>query len=650
MFNKLISLMAVVLVASTSWSTPSLSVEKLPIEAFASLPSLSRVQMSPSGNKIAFMTTMEGRRHILVTNLQTNKSVLVPPHGDAELGTFFWGNEESLIIAFTVTRRRFRISRILTERKLFSFNTNTLEYTWFGKPKRRRGSMHRTQGPAAFAEYIVHSLPDDPEHVLMQLDEDLVGRPDVFKVNINSGRRLKVKNGRQGIWGWYADQEGNVRLGTGYYRTGSFATSEKRVSMLFDKNGDTTNLEKTDWFDKYDIVDFSPDPNILYVSGPTEFGTKGIFTLDVRTGEILEPIFAHPKVDIGRTVRHPETRAIAGVGYTLDTYVVKYFDKDLAKIQRTLKKALKSDVYIVGKARNKELYMVVATATNNPGDYYMYHRETGQLNLLSPTMADIYPEDMPKTLVTEIPTRDGASIPAFVTLPLGSSKGDKLPTVILPHGGPHARDTADWDFWSQFYANRGYAVMRPNFRGSTGYGKAFLEAGENRWGGLMQDDVTDATLWMINEGYSAPERICIVGASYGGYAAMFGPIKEPDLYKCAISVNGVPDIPRMKQSDKLYIGFSEWLEKMGHADKNDSEVSPYHQADKLNVPLLLMSSVDDSRVPYKMSQRMQNRMENLNKESRYVEIANGGHSMITKEARMTLLTETEKFLAKHIGH
>jgi len=646
----LISYALFILLAAAS-AAPLLALEKIPAEAFASPPNFSRASLSPSGDKIAFMTSVEGRRHIMVTNRSTGKSVLVPPTDKTELGSFFWGNEDTLIITFLLSRKRSDANFRSTETKLFSFNIKSMEYVWLGKPKKDSSSLKGAKygKTAAFGEHVLHALPEEPNFILMQMRENLFRPPAVFKVNIENGRRTRIKKDRKGVGGWFADQQGNIRFGAGVIRHNNSLESEKQYAYLYDKDGNETNLKKTDWYKDYKLIDFSPDPNVIYVSGKTAHGTQAIFTLDVTKGEIVEEIFSHPVVDVGNTVRNPVTQNVAGVGYIVDTYKVKYFDKDLAKIQRSLQKALKSDVYITGRARDKNIYLVVATAPNNPGDYYLYDRDKGKLDFVAAIRNAIYPEDMPSPLIIDMATRDGETIPAYITLPLGTKKNAKLPTIILPHGGPHARDTADWGFWSQFYANRGYAVMQPNFRGSTGYGKKFREAGENRWGGLMQDDVTDATLWMIKEGYADPERICIVGASYGGYAAMFAPIKEPDLYKCAISINGVPDLPAMKLSDRSFVGFGEWIKKIGLNGEPDEKVSPYHRANEINIPMLLMSTVDDDRVPYKMSQRMQSRMKKLKKDSQYIEIANGGHSMITEAARLTMLVESEKFLAKHIG-
>ncbi|MBL4790137.1 MAG: S9 family peptidase, partial [Kordiimonadaceae bacterium] len=202
---------------------------------------------------------------------------------------------------------------------------------------------------------------------------------------------------------------------------------------------------------------------------------------------------------------------------------------------------------------------------------------------------------------------------------------------------------------AQFYASRGYGVLQPNFRGSTGYGQYFRTAGIRQWGGLMQDDVTDATNWLINENIADGSRICIAGSSYGGYAAMMGAILEPNLYQCAISVNGVPDLPRLNKRDLSTRGGSDWHKIRGHEGKKDKEVSPYHRAKEITIPILLIAAKDDARIPYQHTKDMHKRLKNLGKNSKYVQLKTGTHYMVTAEARLKVLRETEKFLAKHIG-
>nr|WP_281501521.1 alpha/beta fold hydrolase [Kordiimonas laminariae] len=254
--------------------------------------------------------------------------------------------------------------------------------------------------------------------------------------------------------------------------------------------------------------------------------------------------------------------------------------------------------------------------------------------------------------MVNITARDSINIPSFLTFPAGKEDTKSLPAIILPHGGPFGvRDDAHWDYWAQFYASRGYIVLQPNFRGSGGYGRTHRYSGFNQWGGKMQDDLTDATKWLISEGYADPERICIVGGSYGGYASLMGLITEPDLYKCAISINGVTNLPRIKRDDKNNsIGGRNWIKRMGLDGVDDEQVSPYHRAQEIKVPVMLISAEDDTRVSYRQSGQMHTRLRELGKDSTYIKLDDGGHSLVTAKARHTLLTETEKFLQKHIGN
>lgn len=621
----------------------STAQNKLPIEAFASLPSFAQPNLSPSGSKIAFMTEREGHRSVIILDMKTQQSVIIPKFGDSEVTSFRWANEEVVLLEFGVQDTRPGGQFFTYKNRNFSYNLNTGEFLWLENPQ-STGSYRDQQ---TYSGTFLHSLPNDEDHVLMQMPG--VSWFDAYKVNVYTGKKKRVKRGKRGVERWYTDYDGAVRFGAGFYRHVSSPGSEKLTAYLVEKDNSVTDVKDAEWFEDYIIEGFTRDPDILYVSGETDFGTQGIFKLNIRSGEILESVYAHETYDVGGIIYDSDTGNIVGVYYTDDTQKNIYFDQKYAKIQRSLKKALKSEnIYLVSKARNADIYLVLNDSPANPGDYYLYNRTSGTLDYLAPRMDGIYPEEMTPAQRITYTARDGVNVPAYLTLPKGNTK--KLPTIILPHGGPNSRDTQDWDFWSQFYANRGYAVIQPNFRGSTGYGTEYYEAGHLQWGGLMQDDVTDATLWMVKEGYADKDKICIVGASYGGYAALYGVIKEPDLYQCSISVNGVTDIPELRRGDKRKAGAKEWLSYMGLEGKPETYISPYHRAKDINVPVLLISSVDDLRVPYKMSIHMDEKLGKLGKDTTYIKLEDGGHSMLTRKSRLIMLTETEKFLAEHIGN
>ena len=329
---------------------------------------------------------------------------------------------------------------------------------------------------------------------------------------------------------------------------------------------------------------------------------------------------------------------------------MKYFDPFYAGLQTNLNKAFAgSNNKIVNKANAVERYVILSHNSQNPGTYYLYDKDKGQLSALSNVRDDMPTALMASVSAVQIPVRDGSHIEGFLTKPSNWTAGQKVPFIIFPHGGPESHDNADWNWWVQFYSSRGYGVLQPNFRGSTGYGKAFQDAGILQWGGLMQDDVTDATNWLISEGLADANRICIVGASYGGYAALMGAVKEPDLYQCAISVNGVSNLPSMKERDKRFIGGKNWITDMGLEGAPDKSVSPYHLAEKITIPILLIAAKDDARVAQDQSKDMHKRLKKLKKKSKFIGIKTGAHYLQTAPARLKVLKATEKFLAEHIG-
>jgi dipeptidyl aminopeptidase/acylaminoacyl peptidase len=250
--------------------------------------------------------------------------------------------------------------------------------------------------------------------------------------------------------------------------------------------------------------------------------------------------------------------------------------------------------------------------------------------------------------------RDGYGLFGYLTLPPGAGEKN-LPLVVLPHGGPESRDTADFDWWSQFLASRGYAVLRPQFRGSTGLGDAHRLAGRGQWGLRMQDDVTDGVTALIEQGIADPERVCIVGASYGGYAALAGAAFTPELYACAISVAGVSDLPEMLAHDEKIHGEEDdssyyWKESIGtRDDPRLGQKSPARYAGNFRAPVLLLHGSNDSVVPFAQSQLMANALKAAGKPHQLITLDSEDHWLSGSVTRIRLLTEIEKFLAAHIG-
>jgi dipeptidyl aminopeptidase/acylaminoacyl peptidase len=290
------------------------------------------------------------------------------------------------------------------------------------------------------------------------------------------------------------------------------------------------------------------------------------------------------------------------------------------------------------------------------GAYYVFTTATQRVERL----AHLYPElatlNNGERQAITYAARDRTRIPAYLTLPVREGNAP-LPLVVLVHGGPNARDTFDFDWWATFLASRGYAVLQPNYRGSGGYGASWEQAGWTQWGGLMQTDVEDGVAALIRNGIADPARVCIVGASYGGYAALAGATLTPDRYRCAASIAGVSDLPAMldqvaAQTRDNSIASDYWRLSMG--DRRESRdqlraVSPAYLADRVRIPVLLIHGTYDTVVPIEQSHRMRRALEAAGKTTRFVELEGDDHWLSDAETRTQMLRELETFLAQHLG-
>lgn len=610
----------------------------IPVEAFAALPSFTHARISPNGEKLAYFIEVDGQREVLIQGIDGSGAMRIPPPKKSNFQSFRWANDNVILFRSGMSLRRVVFRTQTSETRWFSLDLETQEFKWLGKPRKKKDrfvSQH---------ERIVDMLPNDPDHVLMELDFDLNAKAEVYQVNVRSGRRASRKSERTGIQNWYTDNQSEVRLGNGY-------KNNEWITILKNADGRWIDLENMAWSKRFSVEGFSNSQEVIYVSGPSDQGTEGLFELNVRTGKVTDTIFVHDRHDMDYAFEDADTGRIEGVVYTDDFTRIQYMNADRRKIQRSLEKAVPDSVIsILNHVKSKDWYLILVETATNAGDYYIYDRPNGNLMFVARIHPQIEPDLMADAKPVSIPVRDSTKIPGYLIVPNGKPL-ENLPTIVLPHGGPYGvRDTAEWDYEAQFYASRGYLVLKPNFRGSGGYGPAFRAAGNMQWGGLMQDDVTDATNWLIKSGYSDPNRICIVGSSYGGYAALMGVIKEQGLYKCAISLNGVTDLPRLKSGDNRHtVGGRSWTKRMGLKGASDKDTSPYHRAEEVSAPVLLLAAADDARVPWKMTRDMHKRLKKLGKESTFVKIEKGTHHMVTAQARLTHLKAAEAFLAKHIG-
>ncbi|MFQ5534326.1 MAG: alpha/beta fold hydrolase [Sphingomonadales bacterium] len=621
----------------------------IPVEAFAQLPQVSAPAFSPDGKYLAMIRSINGRRHVVIqpSNGQ-GKTAAIPPVDKLEIDWFAWANNDRLIVSIKFEGVRQAVPTV--ETRLIAVNKDGSGMAYIVKPKVKKRANSRLSGQEIYAQIqddIIDFLWNDPNHILLSLDSDRDGEYEVRKIDINTGDYRELGLDYRGIQNWTTDQAGELRFGSGYNRSSTEMLYRNPVTGKWEDFTQSTASQNG-----MSVISFAANPAHAYMWKINESGVYAIVKYDLINNEELKSIFSDPNYSAGHLMHDPLTRRPIGVYYIDDRPHVVYFDEKRRKRQRVLDKAIPGTYNrVVSSTEDDSLHIVLSTSDTEPGMYYAFDEAGKKLHPMALRYNGLDPKQLAPMKAVTYKARDGLDIPAYLTLPTGK-EARNLPLVIMPHGGPHSRDYIDFDYWTQFLASRGYAVLQPNFRGSDGYTTAFEEAGRKNWGLEMQDDLTDGVNWLIAEGVADKNRVCIVGASYGGYAALMGAVKTPDLYRCAASINGVADMPGLIKHDKRYIGGSAWAKTIGdsHEDaQRHRDTSPYYHVDKIKAPILLIHAKDDRRVPYHQSRAMARKLKKARKKHEYVELKGGGHGLDTKEARLTMLKALEKFLARHLG-
>lgn len=611
---------------------------------FGRLPHLAAPEVSPDGKYLATLAPVRGRHALVIMELET-LSITAALSLDsealgnvAEVGWHNWVSNDRLLVSIYAPTKRGGNRVPTVDRRLLSIDVNGQDMKMLLKQARTR---YQTQN----RDRVISFLPDDPDHVLMAFSPE-GDEPGVYKVNVLTDKKKSVSSSVRDIWTWYADWEGNVRLGTGF-------SGKKKIKVVARRSPDDGNfdqIKKTNAFEEatYYFEGFV-DEKRVYVSSAHVTGRRGIYILNLETEEFEETVFEHDDVDVESILFTPKGKALA-LPYTTDRHHYFILDEQFGRKYRGLRKIFPDhDVVINNVSSNGRFWTVLTYQGHLPPSFYLFDSEENNLSPIGPAYAQLNAYELAQVKPVSYLARDGVEIDGYLTLPPGGNEKN-LPFVILPHGGPHTRDTNYFDYWAQYLAQLGVGVIQPNFRGSSGYGDAFEAAGYGEWGRSMQDDVTDATQWIIDQGLADPERICIVGGSYGGYAALMGVIQHPDLYKCAVSLNGVTDMPRLYRDGKKYVGGSYFSQALRPVDDETSlrDISPRHNADKISDPVLLIQGDIDRSVVAYHGRRMAKSLKRAKVEHIYIEQEDGDHSLSYEPNRIEFLEQMGLFLTKHL--
>jgi len=617
------------------------------LETFAAGPAMAEPHLSPDGTKLVYLTSLAGQLQIAVRDLSTGRerSILRAAAGDFAVTQCEFKTNDRLLCHLEGVARGGEPERLYPASRLLAVNADgsSLRILF-------RNAFFSRLPPAArsqFQDRIIHWLPDDAYHVLIELGDEGSVFPSVYKLDVYKGD-LKLEVASQPpVMDWTADPSGVVRFGYGF---------RDDTGVYIARNGPNApwhTLEEFKRFDRsrFDPLAFGTRPNDLLVFAPYQAHTA-VWQIDLDApARGLELVFARPDVDVGGILEWPLDRHVAGFVYETDRPYTHFIDPHATSIEEALERALPGAYHVVvDSSRDASKLLTVSFSDVMPPRYHLLERVSGKLTELGRQDANLDETRLAHVKPITVAGPNGLAIPGYLTLPSGSEPGQRLPAVVLPHGGPYARDHWGYDPLVQVIASRGYAVLQLNFRGSTGYGQQWRDAGHQAWGTIMHDDITAGARWLIEQGIADPARLCIVGWSYGGYAALTGVEKQPQLYRCAVSIAGVSDLSQMAVDDERFYGGKDSAgDAMGTDPATLRAESPLQHVDLIRVPVLLVHGEDDYTVLADQSRAMDRAMSKHGVQHELVLIRHGEHSLVRPEMRLILYRKVTEFLRANLG-
>jgi dipeptidyl aminopeptidase/acylaminoacyl peptidase len=646
--------------AAQSTQTVNLTLEDFMAEA-----DVADAEISPNGRYLALIFNKNEYRHVVIRDIEAPGQPITGMMKEKIIRpvSVYWANNERLLVNLLVPANAKRVVEKAKQSDDFDIN----DYKMYGRTisinvnakdsvmlmnDQRRLKYNRN------LSVIRNFIPDDPNHILMPGYGR--GRRELYKVNVYTGESERIARGNRFTYAFLSDREGVPK-----YRY-DFLRITKAIDIFeYTDDDEWVKVERIDLsgededdFDSKGLIGLFDDDKLVFRRRNVETGYYELLIRE-KGSDKTEVLASLPDQDIRSVVSSRGTDEI--LGYTVEKDFIRYrlFDKDLQKSYDELVEQVGNYNFFVYSSRVQEKRAIIKSyGPDDPGTFYIYDYETKILGFLANQFSKLAPENLSIPALVNYKARDGERIRAYVLLPTDYQGKLPMPMVVLPHGGPQARDRASYDDFAQYISTRGYIVIKPNFRGSTGYGKTFEEAGYGEWGGLMQDDVTDAVNFMVKSGYTDTKSICIAGISYGGYSALMGSIKTPELYQCAISIAGVSHLEdQIEFFLDNFKGDEEKLEKIlyrriGNPEKDLKKLednSPALQADKVNIPILLIAGDDDKTVSYEQTELMFEALEDKKKSVELLHLKDTGHNVFYyDEDREAIYKKVTEFLNHHL--
>lgn len=638
---------------SADWATKA-----VPVEVFAQFPAISQPAMSQDGKWVATEIRANGGQVLAIVPVRTtdgkteviasNGEAATDKQGDRQIRGYRWIDPDHLLIAFS-SRDNYE-GRWFDNDRYAVYNRATRKIIPLGWDKAIGGTTALWTSASGKPHILLERVPFDTDS-LRSPDTELLGNPEVIDIDADTGKYTVAMPQNAAVESWTADADGVVRVGTS-------RNAENGHVVIFYRPGGGQAMKK--------IFDGTPDrysdlavPAIFLAGGKAAYaygkdnGYRALFEYDLTTMKLGKKVFGVDGYDIGNASLTADRTALSSVSYTAAREQRSYFDPRLKEIQGLLEETFgKGNVLIATADAKRETILFRVARMGQAEAWYIFDTVSGGIGRFAYANDTLKDAMLNPVSAVRYPASDGKSIEAILTMPRHRVGEKNLPLIVLPHGGPWARDDADWDAygWAQSLAELGYVVIQPNYRGSTGYGSEWEKASEKAWGYRMQDDLNDAIPFLAKQGIVDPKRVCMFGWSYGGYAASRAAERDGDKYRCAISGAGVHDLPAMMQYDKNYLGRYGAKMGMGSASGDLVDASPGLHPEKYNIPILIVQGAKDVRVPPAQARNLVARLKKAGKiegkDFFYLEQPLNTHNLLREADRVQLMQEVKKFLAR----
>lgn len=598
------------------------------VEDYGKTQSIRSLSISPDGKHLAFIKSASGKESdlFIVSSIETGKVV-------------------SAVSAKSKYDQKARSIRFVTNDHVMLHFSKAIYNAFFLRDGYENQNVQfynikkQKMSELLYTRPALVGVSADNKYALMS------GSSDLLKVNLDKGSSKKAEGGTKHVIDWFVDKHGKAIAREEYdefrdeYRVLSKLTGS--WEKIFSENSNEPSIY---------VQALSEDEKSLVVSREVD-GYVRLFALSLTDGKLSGPLFTNEGYDVD-TIYRSMSRVIEGVSFSGLMPDYKFLDKQYqAHILGVEEYFAGSAIYPVSKTADASKIIFLVSGQKGADQYVLYDTVNKSISPIADSYPNIKAESIAKVSAIKYKAQDGLAINAILTWPVATESKKNLPMIVLPHGGPQSYDRIQFDWMAQFFARKGYLVFQPNFRGSSGFGTEFRDIGNGEWGKKMQTDITDGINMLIKNEYADAGKICIIGASYGGYAALAGGAFDPELFKCVASINGISDLPHLFREEGLHVNNNQytryWNEVIGTTSSDQvllSEISPIKFVQDFKAPLLLIHAKDDTVVSIRQSERMYRAMKSADKNVQIIKLKDEDHWLSNSVTRIQTLQAISEFL------